>query len=179
VRGTKPVSRNGGVMCDQWTAERVSLLKELWANGATAEAIGAQLGGLSRSAVLGKIYRLRRGGKSRAAPKARPNGPRSKQDEPPPEAPRTELKHLLDLTNQCCRWPIVRRGVRGIFFCGAPEADLASGVPYCPYHARRAYVIPPKRKPKAALAHVQSAASPRRRRYVWRAPVRHPAARFR
>ena len=171
-------------MRDRWTAERVSLLKELWVSGITAEAIGAQLGGLSRAAVLGKIYRLRRGGKSAAALKARPRRRRrGKQDEPSPEAPRTEPKPLLDLTNQCCRFPIVRRGVRGIFFCGAPEADLAGGMPYCPHHARRAYVIPPKgvtrAKSKAASAHAKSAASPQRRRYVWRAQVRHPAARFR
>src|ERR1700729_2907373 len=42
-----------------WTDERLKLLKELWAKGETADAIGARLGGLSRSAVLGKVFRLR------------------------------------------------------------------------------------------------------------------------
>lgn len=91
-------------MRDQWTAERVRLLKELWASGITAEAIGAQLGGMSRSAVLGKIYRLRRVAKPVAAPQARPKGPRRKQDEPPPDAPNTKPKRLLELSNNCCRW---------------------------------------------------------------------------
>lgn len=170
-------------MPDHWTAERVRLLQELWASGITAEAIGAQLGGLSRSAVLGKIYRLRRRAEPAAAPQARPKGPRSKPNETPPDAPRTRPKRLLKLTNQSCRWPIGRRGARGILFCGAPEADLAGGMPYCPYHARRAYVIPPKRgaiaKSNAASTAAQSAASAKRRRYIWRAPVRHPAPRFR
>jgi len=175
-------------MRDQWTRRRVRLLKRLWASGITAEAIGAQLGGLSRSAVLGKIYRLRRRGRAAGALKARPKRQRSKQIAPPPDAPRTKPKDLLELTNNCCRWPVAQPGARGIFFCGAPGADLAGGAPYCPYHARRAYVIPPKRvaaaKPKTArsktaAAAEQSAASPARRRYVWRGPVRHPAPRFR
>jgi GcrA cell cycle regulator len=44
---------------DSWTAERIELLRRLWAQGETAAAIAARLGGLSRSAVLGKIFRLR------------------------------------------------------------------------------------------------------------------------
>src|SRR5690348_4972202 len=103
----------------QWTARRVRLLKELWASGITAEAIGARLGGLSRSAVLGKIYRLRRVVKRAAAPKARPKGPHSTQNEPPPEAPRCKPKSLLDLTNTSCRWPVAVAGMREIYFCGA------------------------------------------------------------
>ena len=170
-------------MRDQWTPERVRLLEQLWASGATAEAIGAQLGGLSRSAVLGKIYRLRRVAEPAAAPQARPKRPHSKQDEPPPDPPRRKPKRLLDLTNKSCRWPIVRPRARRIDFCGAPEADLAGGMPYCPYHARRAYVIPPKRvrraQSKAASAAARSETLPPRRRYVWRATVCHPAARFR
>lgn len=170
-------------MRDPWTAERVSLLHLLWAGGATAEAIGARLGGLSRAAVLGKIYRLRRVAKSAATPKMRPARRRSKPNKPP-AAPRSKPKRLLDLTNACCRWPIAPARARGIFFCGAPEADLAGGLPYCAYHLRRAYVIPPGRaaaaKPKTASAGEQpDAALPQRGRYVWRAPARHPAPRRR
>lgn len=46
-------------MRDAWTAERIELLRKLWAEGATANAIADRLGGMSRSAVLGKIFRLR------------------------------------------------------------------------------------------------------------------------
>lgn len=165
-----------------WTAERVSLLLHLWARGATAQAIGAQLGGLSRSAVLGKILRLRRGAAPGSAPQARP-APRPRKRNRPPAASGSGPKRLVELTNTCCRWPMTQPGARSIFFCGAPEADLAGGVPYCAYHVRRAYVIPPKRfaaKLKAASAAAQSDAALRPRgRYVWRAAVRHPAPRRR
>ena len=49
---------------DSWTAERIDSLRKLWAQGETAAAIAARLGGLSRSAVLGKIFRLRLDGAS-------------------------------------------------------------------------------------------------------------------
>jgi GcrA cell cycle regulator len=44
---------------ESWTVEQIDLLKKLWAEGKTAAAIAAQLGDLSRSAVLGKVHRLR------------------------------------------------------------------------------------------------------------------------
>lgn len=169
-------------MRDQWSAERIDLLRRLWAGGATAAAIAAQLGGLSRSAVLGKILRLRRTAEPAAAPKPRlARRRRRKPAERPPPPPQSNPKPLLELTNNCCRWPVAGTGGREILFCAAPEADLAGGMPYCAYHARRAYVIPPSRvateKPKAASPKAQSATSTRQRRYVWRAPVRHPAPR--
>lgn len=42
-----------------WTVEQIALVKKLWAAGETAAAIGVRLGGLSRSAVLGQVFRLR------------------------------------------------------------------------------------------------------------------------
>ena len=44
-----------------WMDDDIDLLKRLWAAGETAETIAARLGGLTRSAVLGKIFRLRLG----------------------------------------------------------------------------------------------------------------------
>ena len=41
-----------------WTRERIALLKKLWADGETATAIAARLR-MSKSAVLGKVFRLR------------------------------------------------------------------------------------------------------------------------
>jgi len=46
-------------MRTEWTDERVAALKLWWSEGSTGEAIAARLGGVSRSAVLGKIFRLR------------------------------------------------------------------------------------------------------------------------
>jgi GcrA cell cycle regulator len=42
-----------------WTAERIDLLMKLWAEGETAVVIAAQLGRVSRSAVMGMVFRLR------------------------------------------------------------------------------------------------------------------------
>ena len=42
-----------------WTDERVEMLKNLWAEGLSASRIAAQLGGVSRNAVIGKVHRLK------------------------------------------------------------------------------------------------------------------------
>jgi GcrA cell cycle regulator len=41
-----------------WTDERVALLKKLWADGLSASQITAELGSVTRNAVLGKVHRL-------------------------------------------------------------------------------------------------------------------------
>jgi GcrA cell cycle regulator len=41
----------------EWTAECIALLRRRWAEGVSARVIGSELG-VSRSAVLGKIFRL-------------------------------------------------------------------------------------------------------------------------
>src|SRR5688572_21270917 len=41
-----------------WTDERIERLKKMWAEGATASQIADELGGVSRSAVIGKAPRL-------------------------------------------------------------------------------------------------------------------------
>ena len=53
-----------------WTDERVELLTKLWAEGLSASQIAAQLGGVSRNAVIGKVHRLKLSGRGRttAAP---------------------------------------------------------------------------------------------------------------
>ncbi|EXL08658.1 GcrA family cell cycle regulator [Aquamicrobium defluvii] len=53
-----------------WTDERVELLRKLWAEGLSASQIAAQLGGVSRNAVIGKVHRLKLSGRGRttAAP---------------------------------------------------------------------------------------------------------------
>lgn len=49
-----------------WTDERVELLKKLWSEGLSASQIAAQLGGISRNAVIGKVHRLKLSGRGRA-----------------------------------------------------------------------------------------------------------------
>jgi GcrA cell cycle regulator len=143
-----------------WNDHRIALLKQLWAEGKTASAIGKKLGGLSRSAVLGKIFRLRLSGdkaSKTATPKAddqkpRPaaqkNGPVRRRSGPAQggtaKSPRTSThKSLLELTNTCCRWPHGRPGAKNFFFCGVPGADVENGIPYCASHMQCAYVVAP------------------------------------
>lgn len=42
----------------EWTDDRVELLKKLWADGLTASEIAAEIGGISRNGVIGKVTRL-------------------------------------------------------------------------------------------------------------------------
>ncbi|MVA98539.1 GcrA cell cycle regulator [Nitratireductor sp. CAU 1489] len=57
-----------------WTDERVELLKKLWAEGLSASQIAAQLGGVSRNAVIGKVHRLKLSSRGRAS--AAPSRPK-------------------------------------------------------------------------------------------------------
>lgn len=198
---------------DLWTPERIAMLVKLWAAGATAQAIAGQLGGVSRAAVLGKIFRLRGEAATPApdgiaakqiSPDAKSAGAttptrrrgsgkwdtkwdtkRGTKDDGSPHHPRPmprRGKSLLELTNESCRWPHGRPGTARFHFCGAPGADLEGGMPYCPQHAQRAYLkhprLPEGSKPQVTGSSDLTETPARRRRYVWRAPVRHPAARW-
>lgn len=157
-----------------WTSGRIATLKQMWADGATAAAIAECLG-VSRSAVLGKIFRLRRRAPASVGVSLQPH----------PKQPQRGGIRLLELTNGTCRFPIGEPGTRTFFFCGAPGADLEGGRPYCVRHTRRAYsgaanltedggpsVIAVRDLPPIAPLYA-------RRSYVWRALVKHPASRCR
>ena len=61
-----------------WTDERVELLKKLWSDGLSASQIAAELGGVTRNAVIGKVHRLGLSGRAKAVstPAPRPRKPR-------------------------------------------------------------------------------------------------------
>jgi len=151
---------------DSWSDERIEVLRRLWAEGQTAGVIAKKLGGISRSAVLGKIFRLRLGAADTGKPSAtktkqktktglrksqrevRKNKParrrgdvETKNAAKPSRVP--THKSLFELTNGCCRWPHGRPGTKNFFFCGAAGADVENGMPYCAPHMRRAYVVAP------------------------------------
>ncbi|WP_427024133.1 GcrA family cell cycle regulator [Aureimonas ureilytica] len=42
-----------------WTEERIELLTRLWGEGRSASQIAAELGGVTRNAVIGKVHRLK------------------------------------------------------------------------------------------------------------------------
>ena len=77
-----------------WTDERVELLKKLWADGLSASQIAAELGGVTRNAVIGKVHRLKLSARAKptnSAPRARtaPRTPRrvASPGGPPPNQP--------------------------------------------------------------------------------------------
>lgn len=149
-----------------WTDERVELLKKLWSDGLSASQIAAELGGITRNAVIGKVHRLGLSGraKSSSSGAARPRKARSSGHmlrvsrpsmrgntalahayehdlEPEPELidniiPIGQRRTILELTEQTCHWPIGDPGSPDFFFCGG---NTLEGLPYCAYHSRVAY----------------------------------------
>lgn len=100
-----------------WTGEEIDLLKRLWSEGETAAAIAARLGGVSRSAVLGKVHRLRLRADQAAAQAAKAKSAAAGAADPAPARRRrrrcklpvaptavTQHKTLFELTNKTCRW---------------------------------------------------------------------------
>jgi GcrA cell cycle regulator len=55
-----------------WTDERVELLKKLWSDGLSASQIAAQLGGVTRNAVIGKVHRLKLSGRAKSSSSGAP-----------------------------------------------------------------------------------------------------------
>ena len=135
-------------------------------SGLTVEKLAARFGVYySRNAVLGKAARLglqfnsgpadsrRRGRRSGGArkpcqPRERSTDKRSKVALPPEPLPPIALddlaippeqrRQLMDLDEHCCRWPVGDPRDEGFFYCGAPEADIYAGRPYCRSHTWRA-----------------------------------------
>jgi GcrA cell cycle regulator len=157
-----------------WTRERIALLKRLWTDGETATAIAARLR-MSRSGVLGKVFRLRlRPAANATAAAARSNTAvlrrrhksrppikhRAKPTAPVAPAAMASGKTLFELTNDSCRWPHGQPGTKAFHFCGAPGADLEGGRPYCERHARRAYVGHRKTAATATAARAGAADPP-------------------
>src|SRR5271165_1143145 len=149
-----------------WTDERVETLKKLWAGGHSASQIAAELGGITRNAVIGKVHRLGLSGRAKSPSSAapRPRKPRTAPHmlrvtrssmrgntalahayefdiEPDAEPidnviPLGQRRSLLELTEDTCRWPIGDPGSADFYFCGGPAI---TSLPYCAYHSRIAY----------------------------------------
>ena len=114
---------------ESWTVEQIGLLKKLWAEGETAAAIATRLGDLSRSAVLGKVHRLRlrtaeaaaaspakaksaEHNRAESAPARRRRGGRRNKRAPTVPTAVRQHKTLFELTNKTCRW-IVEATIKG------------------------------------------------------------------
>src|SRR4030081_2846895 len=69
-----------------WTDERVETLKKLWADGLSASQIAAELGGITRNAVIGKVHRLGLSGRAKSPSSS---APRPRKARPPANVFRT------------------------------------------------------------------------------------------
>jgi GcrA cell cycle regulator len=149
-----------------WSDDRVEQLKKLWEGGLSASQIAAELGNVTRNAVIGKVHRLGLSGRAKspssAAPrqrKARPaqhmmrvSRPVSRGNtalahafdvemEPDPVAfdnvvPMSQRLSLLELNEATCHWPVGDPSSPEFFFCGG---KALTSLPYCAYHSRIAY----------------------------------------
>jgi GcrA cell cycle regulator len=155
-----------------WTEERVEILKRLWQEGLSASQIAAELGGVTRNAVIGKVHRLGLSGRGQPTSSIK----RQRRANPPAMrrtrqavtvgnlAVQTNIEAFAEvelqprrnvvvpiakrltiemLTERTCKWPIGDPGDENFHFCGH---DSLEGVPYCEYHAGIAYQAPDPRR---------------------------------
>jgi GcrA cell cycle regulator len=136
-----------------WDDASVALLMRSWGKGPSASDIAWDLR-CTRNAVIGKANRLGLSCKPRAPRKPRkPKGggtvakvlcakefkPLPLPKELPADAiPHKQRKTLVKLEICHCRWPYGDPGTPEFFFCGAAEADITLGRPYCRFHTKMA-----------------------------------------
>ncbi|CAN1723870.1 GcrA cell cycle regulator [Hyphomicrobium sp. 1Nfss2.1] len=166
-----------------WTDERVELLKKLWGEGLSASQIAGRLGSVTRNAVIGKVHRLglsgrattsrmkshrprprmasKRMAKTRMAQTGNPAFRALYQEAdvyvPPAEEmviPLNERKTIQTLTECSCRWPIGDPQASDFHFCGKNKVP---GLPYCEFHARRAFQPPQARRREREVVEMPSA----------------------
>ena len=146
-----------------WSAERITVLRQLWLAGASASEIARSLGGVTRNAVIGKVHRLGLAGRMTPSPPRRARPPRGEgrpvrriaapKPPPPPAAPamrvapraRAVVEAVARVFDTCalsariCRWPVGDPLQSGFGYCG--DVVLGKG-PYCDPHRRIA--CPPR-----------------------------------
>ena len=129
-----------------WTDERVELLKKLWSDGLSASQIAAELGGITRNAVIGKVHRLGLSGRAKSTSSGAPR-PRKARSPSMLRIGRgairgnTALAHAYEIEEAEPELidniiPIGDPGSSDFFFCGG---NTVTDLPYCAYHSRVAY----------------------------------------
>ena len=162
-----------------WTDERVEQLKKLWSDGLSASQIAAELGGITRNAVIGKVHRLGLSGRTKApsASTPRPRKPRTThmlRVSRPVVRGNTALAHSFayDYEVEAEQAPVenvIPMGQRRTLLelneqtCRWPIGDPATQdfyfcgghalttLPYCAYHSRIAYQPPAARRDKRPI----------------------------
>jgi len=152
-----------------WSDDRVEQLKKLWEAGLSASQIAAELGNVTRNAVIGKVHRLGLSGRAKspatAAPRQRKAAPRPAAQHMmrvarPVSRGNTALAHVFEVEVEPDPVtfdnvvPISQR--RSLLelneaTCHWPVGDPSSpdfffcggkalaGLPYCAQHSRLAY----------------------------------------
>jgi GcrA cell cycle regulator len=135
-----------------WNEERTATLRKLWLEGMSASQVARQLGGVSRSAVIGKVHRLgitvrdiptRQRTSVRTTVRAQPRA-RVVRDAAPVRpalrlieiAEMAPTANILGLETHSCRWPIGNPDSHDFGFCGREKTARGS---YCDEHARGAF----------------------------------------
>src|SRR5437762_9517937 len=150
-----------------WSDDRVEQLKKLWESGLSASQIAAELGNVTRNAVIGKVHRLGLSGRAKspssAAPrqrKARPAAQQMMRVARPVSRGNTALAHAFDMElepDPVAFDNVVPMSQRLTLLelneatCHWPVGDPSSpefffcggkalsGLPYCAHHSRVAY----------------------------------------
>jgi len=161
-----------------WTDERVEQLKKLWSDGLSASQIAAELGGITRNAVIGKVHRLGLSGRTKAPSAAAPRQRKPRANhmlrvQRPVVRGNTALAQSFayDYEPEAEEAPVenvIPMGQRRTLLelneqtCRWPIGDPATqdfyfcgghamtGMPYCAYHSRIAYQPPAARRDKRA-----------------------------
>lgn len=138
-----------------WSEERTATLKKLWLEGLSASQVARQLGGVSRSAVIGKVHRLGitvretpirpRATTVRAPSRIQARRPTREAAAAPRVAPRFEATEedllptsgILGLGAHSCRWPIGHPENDDFGFCGRPKTSARGS--YCEQHSQGAF----------------------------------------
>jgi GcrA cell cycle regulator len=148
-----------------WDENRIEQLRKLWADGLSASQIAAELGGVTRNAVIGKVHRLGLSGRAKAKSAAvvRPRVKAAAKPQriqtivsrgnlavvevvearaemvPMREAvviPMSRRISIMELREGVCRWPMGDPLQADFVYCGA---DCGVGKTYCEAHARIAF----------------------------------------
>lgn len=149
-----------------WDDARIERLKKLWSDGLSASQIAAELGGVTRNAVIGKVHRLGLSGRAKSKPAsvARPRVKTTVKQaripvastrgnlavvemieteveviQKPVEAvliPMSRRISIMELREGLCKWPMGDPLDGNFAYCGA---DCGGGRVYCEAHSRIAY----------------------------------------
>ena len=140
-----------------WDEKKVEILKENWGK-LTASAIAEKIGDISRNAVIGKAYRLNLSSKIKGRNVSNSSDAKKTNNEfqfPGKKRRRNKFKslliekdfepenpkHLEELNENTCKWPIGHPNESSFYFCGRSSLKDFS---YCKLHLL--YAFQPKGK---------------------------------